>query len=210
MKGLIAIALCSAGLVLSGCTGHAESAGSQEQNPGEQLSVSDTEKASCLDAAREGLGPSAQVLRCGHLTGRKALDVIAAIRLKGLRDDADGVPVSTLVILHQTHAQWSRELVMDKDVKNPEGYLGKFIYDSDISGRYRVSFSNNRSDGSQGFSIYYYYLNPQKQVEGSGAEISWNPAVQRFQAYEANDEPVGFKSEIKSPKRIKPCGACKN
>lgn len=207
VRALIRVAVWSVSLVLCGCARGTASTVTQQQ-----ASSSESNSKSCLGAAKKALGPSAEVLKCGRLAGAEALEAVAAVRLRGVKDDANGVPISKLVILRRTAAHWIAELTMGQQIRNPVGYIGiDFIDDSETSGRYRVSFSDSRSDGSRGFTLYYYYMNPQDGVEGAGVEVSWNPRVQRFQAYSANEDPSGFKPEIKNPphRKLNKCGGCK-
>ncbi len=163
----------------------------------------------CLDAAKKALGPDAQVLKCGHITGTDALEAVAAIRLKQFRTTADGVPISKLVILREQKSRWVVELTADKNwIRNNIGYLSDATADSAQLIRflasysahfigYRVSFSDRRSDEASDFTIWLYILSPTGINEGTSLEISWNPSAQRFQDFAYGQDPEGFRPEIK-------------
>jgi hypothetical protein len=207
MKTLTAATLSLAMFVFSGCTRKDVSAASH-------ASASDSAAESCLSAAKSVLGPSAEVLKCGQLTGGNTLESVAAIRLnpKQFPSTNGGVSVSKLVVLRQGALRWDVELRADKTITNNAGYVGaEFIDDSAQKIGYRVSFSDRRPDDTPGFTIELSYLQPNGNPE-SPIEVSWNPAIQRFQEYTANEEPVGFRPEIKNPphNNLEHCGDCKN
>ena len=148
---------------------------------------STTQSASqaCLSAARNFLGPAAQVAKCGDLTGTGELEVAAFVRLKELRTTADGIPLSKLVVLRQEKSRWVVELAADqKPPRNPVGYIGiDYIDDSRELGLYRVSFYDEGSHEIPGFTIDLFYLSPRGQNEGIPVEIAWNRSLARFQEY---------------------------
>jgi len=158
----------------------------------------------CLAAAKKALGLDAVVLQCGHLTGTVALETVAAIQLKKFSTNADGIAVSKFVVLRQERARWITELTADNyPPRNSVGYIGiDFIDDSDLQGRYRVSFDGVGSTQTPGFTIYTYYLSPRGHNEGIAVEIGWNPAVGRFEELADDQYPQKFKSEIKNPPHI--------
>jgi hypothetical protein len=93
-------------------------------------------------------------------------------------------------------------LTADKQnwIRNNVGYVGlEFIDDSADFIGYRVSFSGEGVRETPGFTIWLNYLSPTGHNEGVATRISWNPSVGRFQEYTENDEPVGFRPEVKSP-----------
>ncbi|HVZ59728.1 MAG TPA: hypothetical protein VG892_02980, partial [Terriglobales bacterium] len=73
------------------------------------------DSAQCLDAAKNALGSEAEVLKCGHLTAADALETIAVMRLKQLKETKEGIPVSRLVVLRRTKSQWITELAVDRN-----------------------------------------------------------------------------------------------
>jgi hypothetical protein len=159
----------------------------------------------CAEAARNALGPRAEVLKCGQLTGTGVLEVVAAVLLKQFRTTADGIPVSKLMVLRQIQSRWVVELTADRNpIRNSVGYLGlDFIDDSDRYSRYRISFYDEGSHKIPGFTIALFYLSPRGENEGVPVEISWNRSLGRFQEYTENHEPEGFQSENKNPQHIR-------
>lgn len=200
---LSGIVLCCLASVLSSCSIHSTSAASVQP----QMSMRDSEN--CLAAATKAIGADAEVLKCGHLTDPKALDVIAGVRLKRFKITKTGIPVSKLVILTKKSGDWEPELKVDKWITNAMGYIGlSFIDDSSQHVGYRVSFADKRSDDSSGFTVFFSFLGPEGDSETEDIQVSWNPQVQRFQEYSANDEPLGFRAEIKNPPH-RNCADCK-
>jgi hypothetical protein len=170
-----------------------------------QPKSANTPTQSCLAAAKKALGPNAEVLKCGHLTGTKGLETVAAIMLKQPSGDVDGIAVSKLVVLRRTGSVWDVALTNDKKwIRNDAGYLGiEFIDDSDQSIGYLASFSNSRSDGVAGFTIYLYYLYSNGTDDASEIEIAWNRSVGRFQEFAYDEDPMRFKAEIKNPPHVR-------
>lgn len=179
--------------ILSGCHGTAP-ASTGQQKPATQ--TSDTEK--CLTGARAVLGPSVEVLKCGTLTNTADLEAVAAIRLKQFQSPEE-LAVSQLVILREAAPRWQIELTVDKWITNPNGYLGiQFIDDSAKHVGYKVKFYEHRSDGAPGFTIQFRYLHGDGTSEWP-IQISWNPAVKRFQTFAYDEEPPRFEPELKNP-----------
>jgi hypothetical protein len=160
----------------------------------------------CKEAAIEALGPTATVLRCGHLTRVDSLEVIAVIQLRQFREARNAVAVSKLVILRKNTSQWETLLTADRQnwIRNNAGYIGvEFIDDSADFVGYRISFSDEGSGDISKFTIWFNYLSPKGQNEGIETGITWNPSVGRFQEFPENQEPEGFQPEIKNPKHIR-------
>lgn len=161
--------------------------------------------AECLNAAKGALGPDAEVAKCGHLTGGTTLEVVAFLRLKQFKENKDGIPVSRLVILRRVGATWSLVLDVDKQIKNPSGYVGIDFIDDDqdyyFSG-YRALL-DVRSDDPSAFALGLSFIKHDGEVdEGLPIDVSWNSAVGRFQEFNINKEPSGFQSETKNPPHI--------
>jgi hypothetical protein len=187
-------------------SGHACSASSQ-QAP----THSSANQQSCLEAGKQALGPNAQVLKCGHLTGSDALEAVAAIRLKQLRTTEVGIPVSKLVVLRRDKSDWKLALTADKEaIRNTIGYIGAdFINDSDTCSRYRVSFYDEGSNKVPGFTISVSYFRPDGQGDGGAPiEIAWNRSIGRFQEYNENQNPLGFQLEKKDLPHIRTEKGC--
>lgn len=208
MRAFITLAVCSGVLLL--CSSSFPSVYGLEQK---QSSVaSETDIKSCLGAAKKALGPNAEVLKCGKLTGREGLEAVAALRIRKLRQTQEEVAVSRLVILRRSRSGWKRELNVRQEITNSAGYVGlDFIDDSSEYRGYYVSFSDHRSDDTPGFTIYLSDIVPNGDPEWP-VQIAWNPAVQRFQEYAGDRDPEGFRPEIKNPphRNLKNCGSCRN
>lgn len=180
-------------LTVSACRETASASGGQ-QKP----STKDSNIEKCLAEARDVLGPEAEVLKCGRLTDAAGLETVAAIRHQHFQS-GEGIPVSKLVILRESALRWQVELNVDKWITNHSGYLGiEFIDDSAEHVGYRVNFSDHRSDDAPGFTVQLRYLHRNGASEWP-IEISWNPAVKRFQTYAYDEDPPRFESEVKNP-----------
>lgn len=165
----------------------------------ERLPATDSANANCRAAAKRALGSSAEVLKCGHLSGGSLLEVVAAIRLRNIKSGGNGIPVHRLAILRKGKSGWASELSVNSQITNSAGYIGiDFIDDSAKAPGYYVSFSQAKSDKTPAFSIFLSQIAPDGSPEWP-VQIAWNPAVQRFQQYARDEEPIGFRSEIKNP-----------
>jgi len=168
----------------------------------------EAERAACLAGANEALGVGVQLLRCGHLSGRDALEAVAIIRVPKLVDDQDGVPLKRLVVIQQLNTAWEDELTVENEIKNPVGYLAAdYIDDSEPANWFRVSLSG---EGTKDFTIVLRYVDTKGVTDDEGLpdEIGWNPAVNRYQELLLNRE--GFAEEKKTLPHIrtrKDCGS---
>jgi hypothetical protein len=187
-------------------SGHIHSASSQEAP-----THSNVDQQSCLEAGKQALGPDAQILKCGHLTGSDALEAVAAIHLKQFRTTKVGIAVSKFVVLRREKLEWTTVLTADQEaIRNTLGYIGAdFINDSDTCSRYRVSFYDEGSHEVPGFTIVVSYFRPDAQGDaGAPVEIAWNRSVGRFQEYNENQDPLGFQAEKKDLPHIRTAKAC--
>jgi hypothetical protein len=79
------------------------------------------------------------------------------------------------------------------------GYIGlDFLDDSYIPLGYRLEIGDRRSDDAPGLALWLTDLNKDGQPEGIGVQVSWNPAVHRFQEFTTNEDPEGFRPEVKT------------
>lgn len=133
------------------------------------------------------------------------MEAVAFVRLKQFKVDRNGIPVSRLVIFRKVHSHWTVVLDAAKGIRNPVGYVGSdYIDDSYGYPGYRVSFSDRRSDDKPAFVLWLYFLGTDGEPEGIAAEISWNPAVGRFQEFGGGDQPpLRFLPELKNPPHIR-------
>lgn len=162
----------------------------------------------CIAAAKKLLGPEAEVVKYGHLNSAEALEAVVVVRIAGARGDkSDGIPVSRLAILRHEPSGWQSVLNASRYITNEAGYIGiEFIDDSYPFRGYRVAFYGERSDGKQAFVLCLGHIGDPGSVP---IEISWNPQVGRYQEFAFNEEPSGFKSEIKNPPHLKNRGSAK-
>lgn len=165
----------------------------------------------CVAAGKQALGPDAQALKCGHLTGSDALEAVAAVRLKQARTTDLGIPVSKFVVLRWDKSEWTPMLTADQTaIRNAMGYIGAdFINDSDTCSRYRISFSDEGSHKTPGFAISVFYFRPDGHGDGGAPiEIAWNRSVGRFQQYNENEDPLGFQPEKKDLPHVRTEKGC--
>jgi hypothetical protein len=187
--------------LLAACPRPTKSAVQRSERQTPPLPVSDSAPQRCLDAAKETLGPNAEVLKYGHLTGSVSLEAVAVVRPRRLKDTEDGVAISRLLILRQEKSGWAIELKVDKDIRNSAGCIASACIEDSHSSQglphFRVSFADHRSDDTAGFVIYLAWTDALGNVEGVPVQISWNSSVGRFQEYDPNVDPPGFQPEIK-------------
>jgi hypothetical protein len=162
----------------------------------------------CSVAAKKALGSDAEVLKCGQLTGMDALETVAAVRLKKYRANADGIPVSTLLILREASPEWRTELAITKQsMRNDAGLIEDCSSFAETFVGYRVSLDDADPADTEtpGFSVGLYFLDASGQNEGISTEIIWNPSVSRFQKFDYDDlnDPHQFLPEI-HPKPVTP------
>jgi hypothetical protein len=156
----------------------------------------------CLDAARRLLGLQAEIIRYGRLNGPEAPE--AVVKLGNLATTKEGIPISRLVVLRFEAPIWKPVLDVSKQITNAAGYIGiDYIDDSYVFHGYRLVLKNQRPDGKPGITMDLSYLNGGGGVEGIPVEVAWNDKVGRYQEFAANEDPAGFKPELKSPRHIR-------
>ena len=138
------------------------------------LSAVPQRRPDCLDAAKGLLGPTAEIVKYGHLNGPEALEAVAIIRLGKLATTEEGIPVSSLVVLRLEASVWKPVLDVSKQITNAAGYIGiDYIDDSFVFRGYRLVLKNKRADGKLGITLDLSYLNTSGGVEGIPVEVSW-------------------------------------
>lgn len=167
--------------------------------------IGEADQQACVQAARQVLGESAELLKCGHLSDADHLEAVAGTRVAGMKDDRNGVPVSKLIILRRSQSAWNTELRVDEEITNPAGYVGcDFIDDSHPFPYYRVDIAAQwgAPDPSK-FTLVLLSMTRGGRVdpEELGIGIGWNPAVERFQEIDPNGEQ--FVPEVKAPRHIR-------
>lgn len=174
-------------------------------------------RRACLQAARRWLGASADVVKCGHLTGPGSIEVVAILPLSGHKKYPNLYYAFKFIILRRTGPDtWTEELGADEwGPRDSSGFIGAGhkITAEDLEKRvsygYGLSFyphvfvndPSNVFNKRPYFTVSVTYLNPEGEMEGSEVEISWNPKVRRFQEF---NYQVGF--FIPATPYPKPCG----
>jgi hypothetical protein len=152
----------------------------------------------CGSEAKRALGPRAQVLRLGDLTGEGSIECLAVVSYQ--TRDEHKVLIKSGAILQLHGNRWDRVLSIEGQVRNPQGYVGLDFIDASYTHGFALSTDDERSDGTKGFTLYLTYLDPQLKPEGVAIQVSWNPKVHRFQEYAPNElNPPDFKPEVKNP-----------
>src|SRR5438132_158223 len=118
----------------------------QEVAPSAKRPVAISTMLNCEVGAKRVLGPGVAVLKCGELTGSGALEALAVLPLSASANTGDGTSVSRLVVIKQKGSEWETELDADKEIRNPEGYIGMdFTDDSYVSSGYRLRVYDHRT-----------------------------------------------------------------
>jgi len=147
------------------------------------------------------------MVKCGSIHD-SALEVVAIVRVQGLREDSDGIPISRLAILKRQSGRWVSELNVNEEITNEAGYVGiDFIDDSHSAPYYRLKTSDKGArwgdrQPSQ-FTLVFLSMSRAGKVdpEDLGTGIGWNPAVSRFQ--EIGPSGDEFVTEVKNPKHFR-------
>jgi hypothetical protein len=167
---------------------------------------SPTDRQKCLTEAKNALGLSAEVLKCGHLNDPQVLEVIAAIRVKTITTHKGFVPISQMAVLRETHSNWTPALAVHDYITNEAGYLAMdYVDDSVKTQLFAVAFEHGIDWGGgkegENFLIELYYIDPKGFEEGISVGVAWNPVIGRYQ--ELDDGGDGFKPELKNPPPIR-------
>lgn len=164
-------------------------------------------RSSCLRAAHLFLGPQAEVVKCGSIHD-SALEVVAIARVRGLREDRYGIPISKLVILKRQSGRWVSELNINEEITNEAGYVGiEFIDDAHSLPYYRLKTSDSGATwGDRQPSQFTLVLRSMSREgkmdpEDLGIGIGWNSAASRFQEIDPSGEH--FTEETKKPKHFR-------
>ena len=148
---LLCASLALAFLLVTGCPKAAETQSTDVLSKDAPQGI----KQECNRAARRGLGPQAEVLRCGDISGSGGLEALAVLRLTHPPREYKGVLVSRLVIIRRRGSEWTTELDLGKHLQNPEGYVATdFIDDSAVPPGYRIQIADHRTDGVTAFDLW--------------------------------------------------------
>jgi hypothetical protein len=154
----------------------------------------------CTEAARQVLGPQSEILKYGDLNSPGVPEAIAVVKLGRSASAVAGTAVSQAVILRWEASTWKPVLKVGRQVTNDAGYIGiDYIDDSYDFHGYRLIVENRRPDGKPGVAIELSYLNGSGETEGIPMAVSWNEKTGRYQEYTSNEDPPGFRPEIRNP-----------
>jgi len=97
---------------------------------------------------------------------------------------------------------WTRSISVSREIENQAGFVGiDYIDDSSLFWAYSVQFHDHRADGKKAFVISLAYMADERDNEELPVDISWNEATGRYQEFTMNEDPAGFKSELRNPPR---------
>jgi hypothetical protein len=151
-----------------------------------------------MDNARLLIGSGAELIRFGHLSKGAPLEGVAILRSQK-SSRMGGIPIASLSILRRDGATWVRVFEANREMRNPEGYVGlDYIDDGWKFEGYDVSLSDKGSDNTDRFTLYFTQLGPDP---GWPTEVAWNKATGRYQEFgdDSTAEHQLFKSELKDP-----------
>jgi hypothetical protein len=168
-----------------------------------KVPITDTESsisAQCRTGVVKLLGPDAEVVKCGRLTGTDTVQAIGLLKIKQLPVTGDGWPVSRLVVAQFRNDRWQSILTASKDwIRNDAGYIGlDYIDDSYQVFGYRAALSESKA-GPAALLLSLSFLRPNGESEGIPIQIAWNRDVQRYQEVVNNDGPFVFQAENSKP-----------
>jgi hypothetical protein len=147
------------------------------------------------------LGPNAELVKYGQLGNANDPGGVTVVKIRPGKDQR--LLVKDLAVLRWVGNDWKPVIRASKWITNDAGYIGiDYIDDSFRFYGYEAQVADVRSDGKSGFVLLLSYLTRSLDREGIPIEIAWNPLIGRFQEFSTNEEPEGFKLELKnSPHR---------
>lgn len=169
------------------------------------VSATEQQQRDCLVAARKALGIKAQVVRCGTLNTPGVLEVVAVLPAKYPTSRDSSLAIWKMVILRHEPSGWRTALTASRQIQNEAGYVGlEYIDDYFHFMGYQLSLWDKRPD-KKAFGMDLVYI---ERADGGsdadGTDIAWNPAVGRYQECAYDQDPEGFRPEIKNPPHWKP------
>jgi len=159
-----------------------------------------------LSAAKKALGTEVKVVRCGALNTPAVQEVVAVLQANFPPHPGNGVAIRKMEILRKEKSGWRISLTATKEVKNEAGYVGlNYIDDYSHYFGYWLTLSDTRSDGTKAMLIDLLDIEKADgSSEASSTEFAWNPEVGRYQEWAYDQDPEGFRPEIKNPPHWKP------
>jgi hypothetical protein len=162
-----------------------------------EVTVARQDRSSCESAAKDVLGPKAQVLLCGPISRKGVREVLGVVKLDGL-NQGEWIGVAKFAILREAEPTWEVELIADEGrMRNPVGYVAVDNIDDSYRPRYTIQYSGGMSSGKD-IDLLVRYIGPNGETDSLPVEVAWNDVVNRFQEY-----PLGgsdFAPEIKNPR----------
>lgn len=146
------------------------------------------------------------MLRCGALNSPETQEAIAVLPGKYPPAKDGGLAILRMVILRRMPSGWQTALTVSKDIQNDAGYIGiDYIDDYSPFYGYWLVLSDKDSYGKTALDVYLTYIDAADgTTESIGTDIAWNPVVGRYQEFVMNQDPEGFRPEIKNPPHWKP------
>jgi len=103
-------------------------------------------------------------------------------------------------VLRQGRYDWDKALTVSHQISNSAGYIGiDYIDDSAGFWGYSVQFHDHRADGKAAFVLSLRYMSGEKDKDEFPVDVAWNETVGRYEEFSMNNEPLGFKPELKNP-----------
>lgn len=104
------------------------------------------------------------------------------------------------VVMQWEGSAWHELLQFENNIRSSYDYIGIDFIDPEARYGFEIETANKRSDGTDGFTLSFTYLDPNLRPAGVPVEVSWNRKVGRFQEYAPNElDPPDFKPEIAHP-----------
>ena len=161
----------------------------------------------CLKVARQVLGPSAKVLKCGELNQPGVLESIAEIPVMPKSHSAQGAFTKNLVILRRNAREWRIALRASRLIRNDAGYVGlEYIDDCSPFWANQVEFGSSRPDGQKGLVIGIQGRAFEEDTDPWPTEIAWDNSAGRYREITGDG---AFQPEVKNPPHKCPGGVPK-
>jgi hypothetical protein len=165
-----------------------------------------TQQEECLKAARQVLGPSAKVLKCGELNQPGVLESIAAITVAPKSHAVREIFARDLVILRRSAGEWKTALRASRLIQNGAGYVGlEYIDDCSPFWGDALDFSDTRPNGKKAFTLSIQWRAFENDTDPWPTDIAWDDAVGRYREITGDE----FQTEVKNPPHLCPGGVKK-
>ena len=157
-----------------------------------------TNQTRCEAEAKRRLGDVFHVVEFGQLIGDSSLECVLILPYSGAAGQE--LRARSGVVIAWDGKQWRELLRFNNQVRNDQGYIGVDYIDPQYHYGFALRTNVRRSDGSNGFTMYFRFLDAKLRPDGLPIEVSWNPKVKRFQEYAPNElDPPDFKPEVGHP-----------